>query len=512
MRNIVLVLFLLIISNLMICQILVVDARSNRSYDQLVEAFMNLASDYPELMSYETIGMTVEEREIIMFKIGNPFGEKVLFDGAIHAWENVGSEIIYRYARWLLTSGESMADEILGSTYTLLIPALNIDSYNDTRKNSNGVDLNRNFASRWEYAGSSNPNSEYYRGPFPISEPESQALIGVFEKYKPKFYVNLHEGGTYYAGSTYGNRPYYRELVDKVKDLSDELGVHPYYYQGEFGGSGLAISDAANLGIMSFIIELHDPHNPWDIENVIFPKFRVIAVVLSQESSSNIVDSVPPITSYSYDGLWHSSDFTIFLSAQDYQSGVMDTYYRVNGGSTKTLTNDGQPRIITESFNNVLEYWSVDIQGNEETHKLLTGIKMDKTTPTIEMISNVTDIQVNPNQEVEISVNATDYLSGLESVTLLYDINNQSNWLYLPMAFNSTSGLYEASIPPQQEGTLVRYKIEAYDNTGNKKVENNVLEYVYITIPEFPAPIILAIFLIMPLLVIALKKKILSVD
>ncbi len=38
----------------------------------------------------------------------------------------------------------------------------------------------------------------------------------------------------------------------------------------------------------------------------------------------------------------------------------------------------GATREFKEGINNVLEYWSVDIQGNEETHKLLTGIKMDK--------------------------------------------------------------------------------------------------------------------------------------
>jgi hypothetical protein len=511
LRNIELAFGLLFILNLVICQIFIVDAWSNRSYDDLREGFMNLASDYPELMSFETIGMTVENREIILFKIGNPIGGVVLFDGAMHGWENLGSEVLFLYARWLLTSGDSMAESILESTYTLLIPALNVDSYNETRKNANGVDLNRNFATNWEYSESRPTYSEYYGGSSPLSEPESQALIGVMQKYKPNFYGNLHEGGTYYAGSTYGNRTYYSELVSKISDLSLELDVHPYYYHGEFRGSGMAISDAAVEGITSFLIELNDPAIPvTNIETEIFPRFMVIAVVISQESASIIVDSVPPVTTYFYDGLWQGGDFTIFLSAHDNQSGVKDIYYSINGGSIRTVAKDGQPLIVTEGSDNFLEYWSVDNKGNEESPRILNGIKLDKTTPIIEMISDVTAIQVEPGEEVKILVNTSDSLSGFKRATLMYNINDQATWIYLPMAFNSTVGLYEALIPPQQEGSLVRYKIEVYDNAGNKKVENNSLEYNYTVIPEFPAIINPLMCILMSVLFIALEKKIVS--
>ena len=496
------------LSNLLICPIFVVDARSNRSYVDLVEAFMDLASDYPELVSYESIGLTDDEHEIMMFKIGNPIGDRIVFDGAIHGWENVGSEVLYLYARWLLTSGEPIAEDILGRSYTLLIPALNIDNYNDSRKNSNGVDLNRNFAAGWDSSGSDNPSSEYYHGPSPVSEPESQALIRVLQNYRPKFYVNLHEGGIYYAGSTYGNSTYYEEIVGKVNDFAEERDVHPYYYQGEFRGSGLSISDAANMGIMSFINELHDPNVPDDTELDVFPRFMAIAVVLGQECSVDVVDSVPPTTTHSYDGLWHSNDFTIFLSVQDNQNVVKDTYYRVNGGPTKTITSYGQPIINVENSNNFLEYWSVDFQGNEENHKTLSGIKLDKTSPNIEMLSNITEIQVNPNQEADITVNVTDYLSRRKSTNFSYSINNQSNWINLPMIFNITSSLYGISIPPQQEGTYLQYKIEVYDNAGNNKVQNGVLKYSTTIIPEFSVPLILPICLIMSLMVVAIRKKV----
>ena len=503
MRKIEIFFVLFIIVCLLFSQVFLVGARSDRSYNDLVGAFMDLEDDYPEYVSHESVGLTVEGRNIWMFKIGNPSGERVLFDGAIHGWENVGSEVLYLYARWLLSSGEEVADEILGGTYTLLIPALNIDSYNDTRKNSHGVDLNRNFASGWERSGSDNPSSEYYHGPSPLSEPESQALIGVFEEYSPMFYCNLHEGGIYYAGSTYGNITYYVEIVDKVNDFAEDHDIHPYYYQGEFRGGGLSISDAADMGIMSFIIELHDPHVPDNIETDVFPRFFAIAVVLGQEAYLESIDDVPPVTTSFYDGLWHNSSFVIPLSAQDGQSGVKDTYYRINGGLIRSVKSSGQPRITVEGSKNVLEFWSIDYRGNEESHTMITGIRMDKTPPTVELISDLANLYLNPDGEITILVNVIDSISGIENVTFSFAEESLSHWVYLPMQYNSTAGLYQASISPRSELTL-NFEIEAFDKAGNKQIENNN------TIPEYPKYIIFIIFIIMSVITVRIRNKVKS--
>jgi len=100
------------------------------------------------------------------------------------------------------------------------------------------------------------------------------------------------------------------------------------------------------------------------------------------EATASTSDNIPPVTVNDYDGAWHVADFTLTLTATDYQSGVAETYYRINNGSIQNVRAHGQPRITTESANNTLEYWSVDNAGNEEIpHKILTGIKLDKTKP-----------------------------------------------------------------------------------------------------------------------------------
>jgi hypothetical protein len=217
---------------------------------------------------------------------------------------------------------------------------------------------------------------------------------------------------------------------------------------------------------------------------------------------------VVPFSFDDYDGLWHNVDFLIKLTAVDYESGVAETYYRINNGPVKAVSTDGHPLITTEGANNTLEYWSVDKAGNEENpHKLLTGIKLDKTSPEIGTLLRIPEGDVKPNQTAKILVNATDSLSGIKNVTLLYSLNISTIWIDLPMTFNSTIRLYEAAIQVQHANVLVEYKIIAYDNAGNIKVEdNNGQYYTYTVIPEFPSTLILALLMLTALTVITLLK------
>jgi PKD repeat protein len=227
------------------------------------------------------------------------------------------------------------------------------------------------------------------------------------------------------------------------------------------------------------------------------------------KSITAIEDFTPPTTIHDYDSLWYTSDFTITLTAVDDWSGVAETYYKINDGPTKTVSVDGQPLIETESANNKLEYWSIDEAGNEELpHKILTGIKLDKTYPTIETPSRMPDGDVLPDQSVKVSVNVTDAISQVKNVTLYYTINDGETWTDLPMN-HTASNLYEATIPPQQAGTTVRFKIVAYDNAGNNRTLDGAEPYcVYQVVPEFPLSLFLPLFMIITLMaVIAYKRK-----
>jgi hypothetical protein len=245
--------------------------------------------------------------------------------------------------------------------------------------------------------------------------------------------------------------------------------------------------------------------------------YNVILTVTDEfgltNSTSTIItvlqDNIPPVTSDDYDGVWRTADFIITLIATDHESGVSETYYRINKGPVQNASANGQPLISLESANNTLEYWSVDNAGNEELpHKTSSGIKLDKTVPTIGVPSRIPEGDVEPGQEVKILVNITDSVSGVKNVTLSYNLNDSIVWVDAPMTFNSTMGLYETAIQVQQAHTLVKYKITAYDNAGNHIVKDKDGEYyAYTVIPEFPSTAILPLLMLTTLIATVLLKK-----
>jgi hypothetical protein len=131
-------------------------------------------------------------------------------------------------------------------------------------------------------------------------------------------------------------------------------------------------------------------------------------------------DVYPPVTSDNYDGLWHTTDFGITLTATDDFSGVNDTFYKINNGHTQNVSIGGQPVITSESARNVLEYWSADNAGHEESHHFLTGIKLDKTIPLGSVVINNGAIYTN-STSVTMSLNATDIVSGIYRVRFSND-------------------------------------------------------------------------------------------
>lgn len=154
------------------------------------------------------------------------------------------------------------------------------------------------------------------------------------------------------------------------------------------------------------------------------------------------LDNTSPWTTDNYDGLWHSEDFTITLIAADAGSGVLDTYYRINGGPVMSVTDDGYPLITEERWDNSLEYWSVDRAGNEEfPHKTRTTIRLDKSPPTGSIIVNGGAVYAT-NRTLSLSLSATDMVSGVFRMRFSTDNSSWGSWL--PYA---TSRLYPVALP-----------------------------------------------------------------
>jgi len=235
---------------------------------------------------------------------------------------------------------------------------------------------------------------------------------------------------------------------------------------------GYAISVEAEGKVAGFVPPIPSGYPEYGYEDRIGGSSQSVVAVTSR------LDESPPTTIDHYDGLWHNYDFSLNLTAGDDNSGIMETYYKINDGPVKTLGLDGQPYITTSSVNNTLEYWSVDWAGNEEfPHKFLFEIKLDKTNPTIGSPLRTPSGDVQPGQEVKVAVNATDTVSGVKNVTLFYTVTDGAIWETLSMNPDVSTGLYETTIPGQPDRTRVKFKIVAYDQAGNKAVEDNFGKY-----------------------------------
>ncbi|MDQ4038431.1 MAG: zinc carboxypeptidase, partial [Actinomycetota bacterium] len=140
-----------------------------------------------------------------------------VYMGAQHAREWITPEMNTRLLDLILDGYGSnpTITRLVQQTEMWFIPVANPDGYDFSfeegqrlwRKNlrdndgngvittGDGVDLNRNFPTRWGYdneGSSPNPTSETYRGPHPASEPETQALDSLFARITPQFLVNYH--------------------------------------------------------------------------------------------------------------------------------------------------------------------------------------------------------------------------------------------------------------------------------------------------------------------------------
>jgi carboxypeptidase T len=160
------------------------------AYSELEDRWRHLASS---LGGTEGVaGRSVEGRPVWRFDLGtrDPSAPTILITALIHGVEVIGSVALYEAFR-------GFASELLETNRVVLMPIVNPDACAANldrlqsgrlayqRRNARGVDLNRNFppvagAKSWHpFSGSSLRLSPYYRGPAPLSEPESRAVAAV---------------------------------------------------------------------------------------------------------------------------------------------------------------------------------------------------------------------------------------------------------------------------------------------------------------------------------------------
>ncbi|WP_243652983.1 Ig-like domain-containing protein [Tumebacillus sp. BK434] len=134
-------------------------------------------------------------------------------------------------------------------------------------------------------------------------------------------------------------------------------------------------------------------------------------------------DTQAPVTTAAVSGQanangWYNQDVTVTLTATDDKSGVARIEYQIGNGDWNAYT---APFAINTDGDHNVAYRAVDVNGNVEAEKSLT-VKLDKTMPTVDVIQSGGDLRnVNFDETVSFSVQATDAASGVAAVELYLD-------------------------------------------------------------------------------------------
>lgn len=193
-----------------------------------------------------TYGASVEGRPLRALRVpaDQPSAPKLVCGANIHGVEWIAGQVAHGLLRRLV---EADPYQLRRRAELWVIPCINPDGHARTwqrlgrgslpelRANARGVDLNRNFPlpggavpSRLPGAGSTIPGAPTYRGPAPLSEPETAALSALLTELRPHATANLHSFMGTLIPASVRDRPAYRVYRELCRAFADAQPSHRY--------------------------------------------------------------------------------------------------------------------------------------------------------------------------------------------------------------------------------------------------------------------------------------------
>jgi hypothetical protein len=168
----------------------------------MVADVATVARQHPDIVRRFAIGRSYQGRtiwaaEVTSRKLPESVKPAVLFDGLHHALEHLSAEMTLAILHWLADGygHDATITRLVDTRSVFIVFEVNPDgaeydirggAYHHWRKNRQptagsravGIDLNRNYPDHWGCCGlvSSNPASNFFRGPAPLSAPETRAM------------------------------------------------------------------------------------------------------------------------------------------------------------------------------------------------------------------------------------------------------------------------------------------------------------------------------------------------
>lgn len=171
------------------------------NYDQYLAMLDSLVNAYPKLCSIVEIGESTLGLKILAIRITSHIipdsGKiKVFYTSTMHGNETTGFILMLRLSHLLLSQYQKdiQISRLVDSLDIYINPVSNPDglffenqsvSFNSTRGNSNGIDLNRNFPDP-VWGSHANGHKKY--------EQETQVMMAFMEKHRFDLSANFHDG------------------------------------------------------------------------------------------------------------------------------------------------------------------------------------------------------------------------------------------------------------------------------------------------------------------------------
>lgn len=202
-----------------------------------------VAPERRAVIGAEVIGTSVKGRPIRAFHLGQPGPgvPTVVLVSTMHGDE--------RRTRQILTSLRDGAP--VRGIDLWVVPTYNPDGFaRDSRHNARGVDLNRNYPTKWRRV-----EGRYDSGRKPASEPETRAMMGFLRRVDPDYVLSFHQ--PLHGVDTLTKRPAFAKRVARILRLPRKTfscnggcrGTMTMWFNRTFRGVALTVEYGARPSV-----------------------------------------------------------------------------------------------------------------------------------------------------------------------------------------------------------------------------------------------------------------------
>jgi hypothetical protein len=284
-----------------------------------------LADKYPDLLSLDSIGTSVEGRKLFLIKLGR--GEKkIVLCGSHHAREYISSSYLMKMAEEYAKAysagkfGNYNVKDLLDKVTFYIVPMVNPDgvnlvngglkavknqaavsalklvqpSYREWKANINGVDLNRQYPAYWDekYDNVGVPASENFKGTATATEPEVKAMMKLTNENEFILAASFHSKGNaiYWADSGTVSSIKGADAIAKRLSKLTRYRLMPVSEKPSVFGAGYENWFRLEFKRPAFCIEL-TPYNKTDIPHddkkfdfLVWNRAKYIGLLLADEA------------------------------------------------------------------------------------------------------------------------------------------------------------------------------------------------------------------------------------